>query len=348
MSLVRINEILHRAGAWAGLTSPIRPQTPASPWSTTALSRIVINQLAGLSPATAAVDRALAMRQPSIVKARALIAGILARHPLAAYRGSEQIDTPAWLSNSASGISPWSRMLWTYDDLFFHGSALWALDRDPSGAIIDAMRLPHEWWTIDPQTMRISVHDQAVTADDVALFESPQEGLLTIGRDAIPAAADIEHAWADRVRSPIPMVELHSTDRNSDLEESEAAKLVASWETARAAGGTAYTPAGIALNVHGQVSADLFIGGRNAVRLDVANYFNIPAALLDGSVSVASLTYSTKEGARNELVDYTLGYWAAAVTSRLSMDDISAPGTRVDFDLSALLSLPQQQPTLED
>jgi phage portal protein BeeE len=80
----------------------------------------------------------------------------------------------------------------------------------------------------------------------------------------------------------------------------------------------------------------LFIEGRNALRLDVANFFNLPAALLDGSTSTASLTYSTQEGRRNEVFDYGIAYWTAPIENALSLDNVCPRGQRIRFDFTDL------------
>ena len=131
----------------------------------------------------------------------------------------------------------------------------------------------------------------------------------------------------------------------------EARDLVHTWEKARReGGGTAYTPASIETKVHGTAETDLFVNGRNALRLDVANFCNIPAALLEGSMATASLTYSTKQGSRNDLVDLSLGYWADPIEARLSQDDVVPSGRNVAFDLSALATpvQPTRSPNQED
>src|SRR5690606_9573712 len=79
---------------------------------------------------------------------------------------------------------------------------------------------------------------------------------------------------------------------------------------------------------------DLFIQGRNALRLDIANLTNIPASLLDGSVATASLTYQTQEGQRSSFQEQTMRYWLSPIEHRLSMDDVTPSGQVVRFDLA--------------
>lgn len=157
-------------------------------------------------------------------------------------------------------------------------------------------------------------------------------------------------AWSSRVDSPVPLIELHLTDSNAQLSDAEQDALIETWETSRRRGGTALTPAEIETKVHGTTPTDLFVEGRNASRLDFANYLALPGALLDGSTATASLTYSTKETSRNELVDLSLAYWATPIEARLSMDDVTPAGSRIGFDLEYLSAptQPVQGPAHED
>lgn len=319
-----------------------------SPWTTGSLAPWVIADIFGeeFRP----VSRADAMRVPAIVKGRALICGMLSRHPLAKFARDQRVDPEPWMYRTSDGVPPAQRMLWTLDDLIFTGLSLWAVERGTRDQVTDARRLPPDWWEITPD-LDILVNGQEVRRDSVILIEGPQDGLLDIAADDIRAARAMVRAWASRVTSPVPLVELHNTDPNADLSGAEVEDLIESWESARKSGGaTGYTPAQIETKVHGEASAELFVEGRNASRLDFANHLNIPAALLEGSMATASLTYSTVEGRRNELVDYSLSYWANPIEARLSQDDVTPRGSRVVFDLSDLLN-PTQSPTgpiLED
>ena len=326
-----------------------------SPWTGQELTKIVWSDIYGRQQTT--ISRSDAMRVPSIVKGRALIIGALARQPLVFFRDDEkQDDPPAWLYRTDTEQSPITRMTWTLDDLIFHGRSLWAVNRDDQDQITDAMRLPYEWWTIDETGQILAQPDatsiQAPVQDGaVIMFESSQEGLCDIAESTVTGALNQDRAWQERVKTPIPLVELHEDERDTEIDDDEAKELVKKWEAARASGGaTAFTPFGISAKIHTSESIDLFVNGRNALRLDVANFLNVPASLLDGSVATASLTYSTQEGRRNELLDYCLTYWTLPIEARLSMDDVTEKGTRIAFDVEyyATAQQPSQTPARKD
>lgn len=321
-----------------------------SPWSADTLAKIVLADVAGIRPA--AVGRSDCMRVPAVVKGRGLICGTLSRLPLIQRGADGSTPTPPrWLTSTNTGQSPRSRMLWTLDDLLFHGTSLWIVQRDPETTeILDALRVPYESWSIDKDTLVISVLDAPAPADEVVLFEGPQEGLITLAAEDVRAARSMVNAWAQRVESPVPLVELHNTDVNLVLDPDEVQELVDTWDDARRNGGTSFTPAYIETKIHGETATDLYTEGRNASRLDFANYLNIPAALLDGSPNEASLTYSTQEGRRNDFVDQTLAYWGSPIEARLSLDDVTPEGTSIAFDFSSLATSvqPSTTPAMED
>lgn len=320
----------------------------ASPWAPpSTLTRVAYSDIFGGNAVGA--TRQDAMRVPAIVKGRALICGTLSRQPLAKYEAQTRVDADPWMYRSAV-MSPRTRMLWTLDDIIFGGTSLWFTERDDDGQILDAARVRPDEWDLDDD-LQILVRGQVMSAEQVLLFEGPQEGLCDLAAEDIHASLAMTRAWSQRVESPVPLVALRVENPNIyNLNDDEAQELVDAWEVARRRGGTAFLPAGLAMDVHGQVVADLFVSGRNAARLDFANLLNVPGSLLDGSTAMASLTYQTQEGSRSELLDYSLSYWAGPIEARLSQDDVVPAGQRVEFDVRYLASptQPTQGPTRED
>ena len=310
-----------------------------SPWSTAKLTRVVLADLAGVQDPN--LSRADAMRIPGVARGRGLICGHLSRLPLTLWTadGSQQ-PMPAWLTSTKTSQSPRTRLLWTVDDLIFGGLSLWAVERDHAGQITDAVRVEPNVWSVDPDSRGVLVNGSPVPDDQVLLIEGPQEGLCEMAAAELRGMADMSAAWRQRVSSPVPLVEIKQTDQNAQLETDEVDELILDWEAARAAGGTAFVPPGFDVIAHGDIKTDLFVEGRNMARLDVANYLQVPASLLEGSLSTASLTYSTRDGERSDFIDTCLTYWGGAIEARLSLDDATPDGTAVRFDFTSLQTLP--------
>lgn len=307
-----------------------------SPWSSP-------NHLISVAPpedAPRAIRRADAMRVSTVARARRLIVGSIARCPLEARTGGTRADIqPRWMTRTDGIQSPWFRMTWTIDDLFFHGWSLWALERDHSGAVIRADRIPWEIWAVDAEN-RITINDQPVNPLEVCLIPGPDEGLLN------SAAADIEHARALQqvagrsARNPAAQVLLKQTG-GQPLTGEQIRELVGNYAAARRGenGGIAFASQSVDVQELGKTDTNLLIEGRNAAAVDLARDAGVPASMVDAApAGTGTLTYRNQDARNAELVDYCLAPYMAAVAARLGQDDMVPRGWAVAFDLSDLTS----------
>lgn len=331
----------------------MRPEGVTGLWwqtPTASLSRIVIDDVFADMPEV--VDRTAAMKVPAVARGRALLVGSISDLPLVAYRGDERVVTqPTWAYRS-NGVSPWHRMAWTVDDLIFHGASLWWRVNGTDGFPTECYRVPFELWQVNADG-KIEVKQtpegdfEPVPSSSVIYLPGPAEGLLQAGYDTIRGARAIERAWVARTRSPIPPTLFEQTEQET-ASQAEVDKLLNGWANARTnpdTAGVGFVPWGLkAVFPNPADDSQMFIEGRNAVRLDVANHLNIPASLLDGSTATASLTYVTTEGQRSSFHEQSLRYWTAPIEHRLSMDDVVPRGQRVRFDITYTT---QQPPTGE-
>jgi hypothetical protein len=323
--------------------APPRPEAVTGLWwqqPQTPLGQIVIDDIFG--DMLEVVDRSAAMKVPGISRARSLLVGAISDLPLVAFRNQDRVQTqPTWAYRS-DVVSPWHRMAWTIDDLLFYNESLWGRLNGADGFPTDAWRIPFELWQVNDQG-EIEVRDtlesnwRTVKPSDVIYIPGPGDGLLVDAKDTIRGARAIDRAWVARTRSPIPPT-LFVQKEQGDATQAEVDALVKAWAAARTnpeTAGTAYVPFGLE-PIFPTLSDDsqMFIQGRNAVRLDVANFTNIPASLLDGSTATASLTYTTAEGQKSSFHEQSLRYWTAPIEHRLSMDDVVPRGQRIRFDIT--------------
>lgn len=325
-----------------------------SPWADTSnLSTIVWADLldVDLLPMT----RAEAMAVPAAARARHLLCGTIAGLPLVALRGSEQLtgpDAPSWTYRSDGPVSPWHRMLWTVDDVLWHGWSLWAVDRGADGFVLDATRVPFDAWKFDDAGRVVLGESQTpAAAADVILIPGPHEGLLSFASRTLRQASKLERAAARHAANPVPSIALEQTV-DVVLSDQERADLIAGWVSARSSsdGAVGFTSYGIKATPLGAVPEQLLIDGRNAAAVDVARHASIPAAMLDATTAGASLTYETTQGRNGQFLDYGVGLYLEAISQRLSLDDVVPRGTRIAFDTSSLTSLSDAAtgPTLPD
>jgi hypothetical protein len=320
----------------AGFIAPAAIRGIVSPWESGQLTEIAFAELFGFV-GDLAVSRPMAMSIPAVARARQILITSIAGLPLRVYRGPDLVDPqPAWPSRTDGDVSPWHRMAWTLDDLIFYGWSLWAVKRGSDGFPISVDRMPIERWSIDNDG-QVLVDGFVVDNESVILIPGPFEGLLVTGSRTLVGGARLERSWINKAENPVPIVELHETGPD-ELMDGEPEQIVADWLAARndPMGTVAYTPNRIQVNTHGQNDPAMFIEARNSLRIDVGGILGIPSGLMDASLSTASLTYSTRDGQRNEFADFSVPYWTDPISGRLSMDDVVPQGSRTRFDLSDL------------
>lgn len=323
----------------------------SSPWSDqSSLSSIVWSDMLGEDVIeNLPLGRAEAISIPAVSKARNLLVSAIAKFPLVTSRFDRETGTETdttsehpWLYRTNSAVTPYERMVWTIDDGIFHGCSLWLVERgqrdgDGRRPILNAAYCPFDWWNVNEKGKLVvrengTGPERVMQAEEVVFFNFPFEGLLNIGSRTLRGARDMERAWVGRTKNPVPVIDLHRTEEY-DLGDTEVAALVQDWATARTNpnGAIGSTPHGIELNVHGDIDVNLMIEGRNAVRTDVGSFLNVRVAMLDGTIGVDSLTYTTKDGERNAFFEFDLPFWTDPIEARLSLDDIVPRGQRVRF-----------------
>ena len=329
--------------------APAAPIAIASPYASQgALSTFISTDILDTLKEQDVLTRDLAMRVAPLRRAHNIFISMLGPLPLRDYDNATLApEQPAWLSNTASGIAPYNRMAGIVSDLFWTGWAALGCELGPDGLPVDAIHVPTGFWSTDPQTGELKIDDRipAKYRQHIVAIPLGTNGLLVDAADTINASRAIERAWVERVENPLPQTDLHITDpAYNELTREEKFKIVDDWNTARkrAGGQTAVTPAYLDAKSLGQVAADLFESGRNAIRLDLANLADVPAALIEGSkgASGGDIRYSNETTARNELWDFGAARYAAAIEGRLSLDDVCPPGHSIRFDRSGLMSVP--------
>lgn len=322
-----------------------QPTAPASPYVTGSndLVQLTIEQLYGdISPDM--ITRDVAQRVPGFKRAVALHAGIVASIPFKQYTGPAALDPqPAWLTSSASGVSPYHRMFGVTTDLFWYGWALLGAEKGPDERPIDAMHIPYGMWSVTSDgEIKIDDSIEARFRELPIAIHLGLNGVLVDGIDTIRAARFVEKGWAERALNPIAQTELHINNPDTQLSKKEQRALAKEYNEQRRLSSTSVTPYDIDVKEHGQVSTDFFESGRNAVRLDIANHGYVPASIIEGAKngSAGEINYSNDAGKRNELYDFGSALFVNAIAARLSLDDVCAPGDSIRPDLSWAQAVP--------
>lgn len=332
--LDRIREPVQRLVGQAPGAMPM-----ASPWSSPHphhLSPVIGLEVLGDMPRRVQRDQAIQIAPLS--RARQLIVSTIPRLPLIATTATgDETAVPHFLTASTGTLSPFHRMLWTIDDLFFYGWSLWAVERDADGTITDAARVAYDAWSFTTDGT-ITINDQTVPSDAVILIPGTGEGILTYGASTLTEALNISRAIQRAAETPSAQIELHQTNE-APMTQEKVDRLIASWARARRGenGGVAYTSSGIEVREHGAAKEHLLIEGRNAVAVDLARHAGIPATMIDATLSGSSISYQNTSARMAELITFGLSPLMSAVAARLSQDDVTPPGVTIDFDTTSVI-----------
>lgn len=342
-----------------GLTASMPSQVGPAPWPGAAaepnhLNAVVWADLVGADQLPP--GRAQAMAIPALARQRHLVCGTGAGCPLRAIDGATDTPLPVqprWMNRTDGLSSPWHRMLWTLDDLVFHGWSVWDAQRGygegGTRPLLSAERIAVERWEVDPAG-RLLVDGELRAAETLIVIPGPHEGILNFGAPALRRTIDNLEAAANAARNPSAYLELHYTG-DDQMTDDQIDAFIARWAKARRGdnGGVSFTNKYLEVKEHGSHEAQLLIEGRNADAVDMSRIVSSPAAMTDATSAGASLTYETTTGRNTQFIDYGVKLYLDAIAARLSMDDVVPRGQRSAFDMSDATSLtpaptgPQQE-----
>jgi len=284
------------------------------------------------------ITAADAMRVPPVARAVLLYSTVMGSLTL---RNRDGGDADHWMTHSETAETPAHRWAGVMQDLMFYRDSVVFVARDGDGKILDGIKLPRNLWSLtDDGEVAINGQRWADQSETLYFRSLLPMGFLEYGAEAVEHYHDLGNTIRSRARNPIPLVELHITeDYEPPIGDNgeELKKTQEDWATARQAinGATAITPRGIQMIAHQPNNSDseMLLGARNAVRLDVANFMNINASMLDGN-NGSSMDYSNTLQKANEFTSLSMSTWTIPIEARLSQDDVSAPGTSVTFGVN--------------
>lgn len=228
----------------------------------------------------------------------------------------------------------------TLDSILFHGWALWRVTARYAGPKGKPGR-PHSAefvalhrHTEDERGHRID--DKPVSESELIWFQGPHEGVLNFAGRALRAAVSFDRAYATTAHSPTPAWELHQTS-NDVLTDIEVDTLVTNALDAVRDHGVLFTNAALELRAHGASVENLLISGRNAAAVDIARIVGLPAPVIDAYPAGSSSSYNNVQSRLKEARDIGADAYAAAISERLSMDDVLPQGVTCAFDWDPLL-----------
>jgi HK97 family phage portal protein len=289
------------------------------------------------------MDRALAMQVPAVARCRNLIAGVISYLPLELYKKStgEQLGSPVWLEQPDIRQPRSVTISATIDSLIFYGVSYWrvtevfASDLRParfewvSNLRVNAQLNPKGtevmYYTVDGLEVPMSGPGSLIT------FQGLIQGVLQTAGRTIQSALDIERAAAVAAQTPMATGYLKNT--GADLPEDHVQGLLATWKASRASRSTAYLTSTLSYESVGFSPKDMMYNEASQyLATQVARAMNVPAYYISADMN-NSMTYQNIIDGRKEFVAYSLQPFICAIEDRLSMNDITANGNVVKFNI---------------
>lgn len=300
-----------------------------------------IAQAFGINSDVDYVTRKQAMSIPAVRQGRNVIAGKVGTAPMICTRtragkAPERVDRPFFMQPDPNCTRA-ALLTWTLDDLIFYGISYWVvINRDALGFPMQAVRVEPGRITVDYSTGTIRLDGTVLAPRDVIAFQGPDEGLLKHAARTLKTCLLLEDAVRRSASADIP-VGLFEEDGDAARTQDEIDEFLASWESARRARSTGYVPGGVKYTNPNADPEKLQLKDARAFQAaEVARHMNLPAYAINAPTN-DSLTYSTTEGNRRDLVEITYAPYVAAIEQRLSMGDVTPLGTQVHLDFSAFI-----------
>ena len=293
--------------------------------------------------AYAYVGRTEAISVPALQRCRNLLAGTIGAIPMELYKKStnEAIGSPAWIEQPSYSQPRSVTIAWTVDSLLFYGQAFWkvvevyAEDGRPSRfewiansrvtATLDATNTFVKAYAVDGTTLPMDGLGSLIT------FQSLNDGILNTGGQTIRAAIDVQKAAAIAAATPMPTGILRNN--GADLDPKEVSGLLAAFKSARNNRSTAYLTSTLEYVPTAFSPKDMMYGEAIFnLATECARLCNVPAYYVSADQN-NSMTYANVQDERKQFLTLSLQPFITAIEDRLSMDDITARGNVVKFDI---------------
>ena len=289
------------------------------------------------------VSREEALSVPALQRCRNLLAGTIGAIPMELYKKStnETIGSPVWLEQPSYSQPRSVTIAYTVESLLLYSQAFWkvvevyAEDGRPSRfewiannrvtATLDSTNTFVKSYAVDGMTLPNDGLGSLIT------FQSLLPGILNTGVQIIRAAIDVQKAAA--IAANTPMATGYIKNTGADLDPKEVSGLLAAWKNARNNRSTAYLTSTLEYNPVSFSPKDMMYSEAIfSLSTDIARLCNVPAYYVSADAN-NSMTYANVQDERKQFLTLSLQPFISAIEDRLSMDDITARGNIVKFDI---------------
>jgi HK97 family phage portal protein len=285
------------------------------------------------------------MSVPAVAKCRNLLSGVIGGLPLNLYRKStgEELGNPIWVDQPAINQPRSVTMAWTVDSLLMYGVAYWQVTEvyAEDGRPSRFKWIPNVKVTFTTDLYGMEVTQYYIEAVAVPMsglgslvtFQAFDEGILERGSETIRSAIDLRKAAVLAASTPMPSGVLRNN--GADLDPKEVAGLLAAWKNARNNRSTAYLTSTLEYQPTSFSPKDMMYDeAQQFLATEISRLCNVPAYLLSAEAN-QSMTYANVLDERKQFYSLSLAPYVCAIEDRLSMDDITARGNAVKFDVDS-------------
>lgn len=289
------------------------------------------------------VSREDALSVPALQRCRNLLAGTIGAIPLELYKKStnEELGSPVWLEQPSYSQPRSVTIAFTVESLLLYSQAFWKVvevyneDGRPSRfewiannrvtATLDSTNTYVKSYAVDGMTLPQDGLGSLIT------FQSLLPGILTTGIQTIRAAIDIQKAAAISASQPMPTGIIRNN--GADLDPKEVLGLLSAFKNARNNRSTAYLTSTLEyVPVSFSPKDMMYNEAIQNLATEIARLCNVPAIYLSADQN-SSYTYNNVQDERKQFLQLSLQPFISAIEDRLSMDDITARGNVVKFDI---------------
>jgi HK97 family phage portal protein len=289
------------------------------------------------------VSREDALSVPALQRCRNLLSGTIGAIPLELYKKStnEELGSPAWLEQPSYSQPRSVTIAYTVESLLLYGQSFWKVvevyqeDGRPSRfewiannrvtITLDSTNTFVKSYAVDGMTLPMDGLGSLVT------FQSLLPGILNTGIQTIRAAIDVQKAAT--IAASTPMATGYIKNTGADLDPKEVQGLLASWKNARNNRSTAYLTSTLEYNPVSFSPKDMMYNEAiQNLATEIARLCNVPAYYVSAEMN-NSMTYANVQDERKQFLSLSLQPFISAIEDRLSMDDITARGNIVKFDI---------------
>jgi len=289
------------------------------------------------------VSREDALSVPALQRCRNLLSGTIGAIPLELYKKStnEELGSPAWLEQPSYSQPRSVTIAYTVESLLLYSQAFWKVvevyqeDGRPSRfewiannrvtITLDSTNTFVKSYAVDGMTLPMDGLGSLVT------FQSLLPGILNTGVQTIRAAIDVHKAAT--IAASTPMATGYIKNTGVDLDPKEVQGLLASWKNARNNRSTAYLTSTLEYNpVSFSPKEMMYNEAIQNLATEIARLCNVPAYYVSAEMN-NSMTYANVQDERKQFLSLSLQPFISAIEDRLSMDDITARGNIVKFDI---------------